>query len=134
MNNDQNTKQILQTSKVIAVVGLSPNTSRPSYGVTQYLINSGYEIYGVNPGQTEILGRPCYPGLKNIPKSIDIVDVFRNSEAVPEIVDEAIRLKAKALWLQEGVSHPEAEEKAKKAGLFVISNHCILKEHRRLRP
>lgn len=132
MSMDSQTKKILQDAKVIAVVGLSPNPARPSYGVTSFLINKGYEVFGVNPGQTEILSRPCYPTLSSVPKPIDIVDVFRNSDAVPEIVDEAIALKAKAIWLQEGVTHPEAEEKARKAGLFVISNHCILKEHRRL--
>jgi predicted CoA-binding protein len=129
---DKDILQILKTSRVIAVVGLSPNVARPSYGVTQFLINKGYEIYGVNPGHTEILGRPCFASLKEVPKPIHIVDVFRNSEAVPAIVDEAIALKAKCIWLQEGVTHPEAEEKARQAGLFVISDHCILKEHRRL--
>lgn len=129
---DEETRRLLTTSKVIVVVGLSPNPSRPSYGVTQFLIHTGYEIYGVNPGHTKILDRPCYPHLADIQKPIDIVDVFRTSDAVPTIVDEAIKLNIKALWLQEGVSHPEAEKKAQAAGLFVISDLCLLKEHRRL--
>lgn len=129
---DSEIKKLLEEAKTIAVVGLSPNTSRPSNSIARFLIQHGYEIYGVNPGHTEILGRPCFPNLSSVPKAIDIVDVFRNSDAVPEIVKEAILLKAKALWLQEGVEHPDAEKQAQSAGLLVISNRCIFKEHRRL--
>ena len=132
--NDEDIRSLLKESKVIAVVGLSANPSRPSHGVTKFLIQQEYEIYGVNPGQTSILGRPCFESLNLVPKLVDIVDVFRNSDAVPQIIDDAIKIKAKAVWLQEGVTHPVAEEKARKAGLFVVSNLCILKEHRRLIP
>ncbi len=130
--NENLVKALLTESQTIAVVGLSPNPSRPSNGVTRFLIDKGYEVYGVNPGHSSILNRPCFESLSLIPRPIDIVDVFRNSEFVPDIVTEAIRLKAKAIWLQEGVSHAESEELARKAGLFVISNKCILKEHLRL--
>jgi uncharacterized protein len=113
----------------IAVVGLSPKPDRPSYGVTEYLIRQGYEIVGIRPAQKEILGKPCYSSLREAPGPIEVVDVFRAPEFVPQIVDEAIAAEAKALWLQEGVTHPEAEAKARQAGMIVISDRCILKEH-----
>ena len=125
-------EKIISSYKKIAVVGMSPKPIRPSHGVSQYLITHGFDVVGVNPGTTEILGKPVYPTLSDIPGDLEIVDVFRSSEFVPEIVDQAIAKGAKALWLQEGVSHPEAEEKARQAGLLVVSNRCILKEHRRL--
>lgn len=125
--------EILGKYKKIAVVGLSPEESRPSYGVTAYMIRQGYDIVGVRPGGLkEILGRPVYEKLQDVPGPLEIVDVFRASEHVPAIVKDAIRLKAKAIWLQEGVTHPEAEEEARQAGLAVVSNKCILKEHRKL--
>lgn len=117
--------------KKIAVIGLSPDPARASYGVTQYMIDQGFEVSGVRPGTKEILGRPCYESLSQVPGPIEIVDVFRASDAVPEIVDEAIKVKAKVLWLQEGVVHPEAEKKAQAAGMIVVSDQCILKLHRR---
>lgn len=123
------TKEILTKYKKIAVVGLSPDPMRPSHSVTNYMIRHGYEIVGVRPGDKEILGRPCYASLKEVPGPLEIVNVFRAPEHVPAIVDEAIALKAKVLWLQEGVVHPQAEEKARKAGLVVVSDRCILKEH-----
>jgi predicted CoA-binding protein len=122
--------EILKKYKKIAVVGLSPDASRPSHGVTSYMIRAGYEVVGIRPGDKEILSRPCYPSLAEAPKPLEIVNVFRASEHVPAIVDEAIALGAKALWLQLGVSHPAAEAKAEKAGLLVISDACILVEHR----
>lgn len=122
-------EKILKTFKKIAVVGLSPDSNRPSYGVTRYMISQGYDVVGVRPGSKEILGRPCYESLDKVPGPLEIVNVFRAREFVPAIVDEAIRLKAKALWLQQGVYDDAAEEKARKAGLLVVSDRCILIEH-----
>lgn len=127
-------KEALTKYKRIAVVGLSPNEERPSNGVTKYLIRKGYDVVGVNPGHESILGLPCYLSVLDLPGEVEIVDVFRDPRAVPEIVDQAITMKAKVLWLQEGVTHPEAEEKASKAGILVISDLCILKEHRKYIP
>ena len=126
--------EILKTSGSIAVVGLSSRKFRPSYGVADYLKSVGYRIIPVNPRETEVLGEKCYARLADIPEKVDIVDIFRRSEFVPEIVDAAIRIKARAIWMQEGVIHHEAAERARRAGLFVQMNSCILKEHvRRLR-
>ncbi len=116
----------------IAVVGLSSDPSRASHGVTRYMMSQGYEISCVNPNETEVLGMKAHASLRDLADPIEIVDVFRRSDAVPEIVDQAIEKRAKVLWLQEGVTHPEAEERARKAGLIVISDRCILKEHHRL--
>ena len=121
--------EILKTSHTIAVVGLSNCGQRPSYGVAAYLQSAGYRVIPVNPGQTEILGEKCYARLEDIPERVDIVDVFRRSEFVPEIVESAIRIGARGVWMQEGVIHSEAAERARRAGLFVIMNSCILKEH-----
>ncbi|MBP7844111.1 MAG: CoA-binding protein [Proteobacteria bacterium] len=125
--------EILKKYKRIAVVGLSPDPSRASYGVTQYMISAAYDIVGVRPKEKTILGRPCYSSLDEVPKPIEIVNIFRANEFVPEIVDEAIKVGAKAIWLQLGVFNDEAEKKAKDAGLLVVSDACILVEHRRLR-
>jgi hypothetical protein len=116
--------------KTVAVVGCSPKPERPSHGVAEYLREQGYRIVPVNPGHTEILGEACYPSLSAIPFSVDVVDVFRRSEEVLPIIDEAIRIKAKALWLQDGITHPEGEAKARAAGLLVVSDDCMLREHR----
>jgi len=123
------TSEILKASRTIAIVGLSSRQHRPSYGVAQYLQSVGYRIIPVNPGETEILGEKCYARLENIPERVDIVDIFRRSEFVPEIVESAIRIGARGVWMQEGVIHPEAAERARSAGLFVIMDTCILKEH-----
>jgi uncharacterized protein len=126
--------EILKTSRTIAVVGLSNRKFRPSYGVADYLKSVGYRIIPVNPLETEVLGEKCYARLEDIPEKVDIVNIFRRSEFVPDIVDSAIRIGARAVWMQEGVSHHEAAESARRAGRFVIMNACILKEHvRRLR-
>lgn len=122
-------REVLKRFKKIAVVGLSNNPARPSYGVTAYMIRAGYEVVGVNPGQDKILGRPCYSTLKDVPGPLEIVNVFRSPEHVPAVVDEAIALGAKAIWLQLGVGHPAAEAKARKAGLLVVSEACIKVEH-----
>jgi uncharacterized protein len=121
--------EILKTSHTISVVGLSNRRFRPSYGVAEYLQSVGYRIIPVNPNETEILGEKAYARLEDIPERVDIVDIFRRSEFVPEIVESAIRIGARAVWMQESVIHAEAAERARRAGLFVIMDHCILKEH-----
>jgi predicted CoA-binding protein len=121
--------EILKTSKTIAVVGLSNRKFRPSYGVAKYLKSAGYRIIPVNPNESEVLGEKCYARLEDVPEKVDIVDIFRRSEFVPEIVDSAIRIGARAVWMQEGVVNPEAAEKARQAGLFVAMDLCVLKEH-----
>jgi uncharacterized protein len=123
------TSEILKSSRTIAIVGLSSRQHRPSYGVAQYLQSVGYRIIPVNPNETEILGEKCYARLEDIPERVDIVDIFRRSEFVPEIVESAIRIGARGVWMQEGVIHAEAAERARSAGLFVIMDTCILKEH-----
>ncbi len=123
---------LLEESHTIAVVGLSRKKHRPSHGVTDYMQRQGYRVIPVNPRETEILGEKAYPDLDSIPEKVDIVNVFRRSEFVPEIAEAAIRIGAKGLWLQEGIAHPEAAAKAEAAGLTVITDHCILKAHRKL--
>jgi uncharacterized protein len=124
---------LLQSSKIIAVVGLSPKPERPSHGVSAYMKDQGYQIIPVNPGHAEILGEKAYKSLLDVPGPIDIVNIFRDPSAVPEIVDQAIQKKAKSVWMQEGIVHNEAAEKARKAGLIVVMNKCIYKEHALLR-
>jgi predicted CoA-binding protein len=121
--------QILKTSRTIAVVGLSNRRHRPSYGVAEYLQSVGYRIIPVNPRETEVLGEKCYARLEDIPDPVDIVDIFRRSELVPEIVESARAIGARAVWMQEGVIHHEAAERARRAGLVAVMNTCILKEH-----
>lgn len=128
----QSIAELLQTSRTIAVVGLSSHRWRPSYGVSEYMQAAGFRIIPVNPNETEVLGEKAYPDLESVPVPIDIVNVFRRPEFVPEIVDAAIRAGARAIWMQEGVTHEEAAGKARQAGLTVIMDRCILKEHRRL--
>ena len=123
--------ELLKQSKTIAVVGLSDSPLRPSYGVSAYMQSHGYRIIPVNPVIKGSLGEKAVSTLADVQEKIDIVDVFRRSEFVPEIVDEAIRLKVPAIWLQEDVIHEEAAEKARKAGILVVMDKCILKEHRR---
>jgi uncharacterized protein len=118
--------QILQNSRTIAVVGLSSRRHRPSFGVSEYMQSAGYRIIPVNPSETEVLGEKCYARLEDIPDGAEIVNIFRRPEFVPEIVESAIRMGARAVWMQEGVVHAEA---ARRAGLFVVMNCCILKEH-----
>lgn len=123
--------ELLTRTKTIAVVGLSDSPLRPSHGVSAYMQTQGYRIIPVNPTIKGALGEKAVASLADIGEAIDMVDVFRRSEFVPEIVDEAIRLKVPAIWLQEGVIHEQAAEKARKAGIFVVMDRCILKEHRR---
>jgi len=124
---------LLKQSKTLAVVGLSDNPLRPSFGVSSYMQSQGYRIIPVNPNITEWMGEKAYASLLEIPEKIDVVNVFRRPDAVPEVVEEAIKLKVPALWLQEGVIHEEAAEKARQAGIFVVMDKCILKEHMRVR-
>jgi predicted CoA-binding protein len=123
--------EILRNARTIAVVGLSGKRFRPSYGVTEYMQRAGYKIIPVNPYETEILGERAWPDLDGVPGQVDIVDIFRRSEFVPEIVEAAIRKGAKAIWMQEGVAHAAAAERATKAGIVVLMDRCILKDHRR---
>jgi predicted CoA-binding protein len=126
--------ELLRTSRTIAVVGLSSRPQRPSHGVAQYMQSAGYRIIPVNPKEKEVLGERCYARLEDVPERVDIVDIFRRSEHVPEIVKSAIQIGARAVWMQEGVIHPQAAEQARQAGLVVVMDSCILKEHaRRLR-
>jgi uncharacterized protein len=122
-------KRILEECKTIAVVGLSSNPYRPSYGVASYMQKHGYRIIPVNPGETEVLGERAFPTLADVPEKIDLVDIFRRSEEAGDHVDEAIRLGVQAVWLQEGVIDEAAAERARTAGLMVAMDRCILKEH-----
>ena len=132
MPDSESIRVLLRTAKVIAVVGLSSKKNRPSYGVAQYMQRAGYRIIPVNPKEAVVLGERAYPILEAIPEKIDIVNVFRRSEFVPQIVDSAIRAGAKAVWMQEGVMHEEAAARARAAGLTVVMDRCVLKAHQRL--
>lgn len=123
-------REILTSSKTIAVVGLSSRRFRPSYGVSQYMQDQGYRILPVNPNEAEVLGEKAYATLEEVPEKIDIVNIFRRSDQVMPIVEAAIRIGAKAVWMQEDVIDEEAAAKARAAGLFVVMDRCILKEHR----
>jgi len=127
-------EDILKTCKTIAIVGLSNNPERASHHVGGYLKEQGYCIIPVNPGEKEILGEVCYPDLPSIPQKVDAVDIFRKSEDVPPIVKDAIKIGAKAVWMQEGISSPEAAKDAMKAGLKVVMDKCMFKEHSKLFP
>ena len=123
---------ILRSCRRIAVVGLSPKSVRPSHQVAVYLLSAGYEVVPVNPGQDEILGLKCYPDLESVPGAVDIVDVFRNPGDVPGVVDSAIAIGARVIWLQLGIVHAEAAWKAREAGLTVIMDRCIKIDHQNL--
>jgi predicted CoA-binding protein len=122
-------KEILETYKTIAVVGLSSSPYRASNGVSRFMQNNGYRIIPVNPNETEVLGEKAYASLDDVPEPIEIVDIFRRSEFVPDIVEAAIRKHAKVVWMQESVIHEAAAERARQAGLEVVMDRCILKEH-----
>jgi uncharacterized protein len=128
----ENIPELLRKSSTIAVVGLSGKRSRPSYGVSEYMQQNGYRIIPVNPEEKEILGQKCYKSLEEIPEHVDIVNVFRRPEFVPDVVESAIKIGAPAVWLQEGIIHDEATARARDAGIFVVEDRCILKEHRKL--
>lgn len=122
--------EILRRSKTIAVVGLSTNPMRPSYGVSAYMQSQGYRIIPVNPNIEECLGEKSYTSLFDVPEKVDIVNIFRRPQFVEEVVDQAIQLKIPAIWMQEEVIHEQAAAKARKEGIFVVMDLCILKEHR----
>jgi predicted CoA-binding protein len=132
-SSDEITK-ILQTTQKIAVVGLSPKEERDSNKVAKYLLEKGYDIVPVNPGQKEILGKTCYKTLTDIPFPVDVVDLFLNPKRVPPTVDQAIEIGTPILWMQIGVIHNEAAKKAKEAGMTVVMDRCIKDEHERLFP
>jgi len=123
--------EILRSARVIAVVGLSNQRGRPSYQVSAYMQAAGYRTIPVNPNETEVLGERAYATLEEVLEPIDVVDVFRRSEFVLPVVESAIRVSAKAVWMQEGVIHEEAARRAREAGLRVVMDRCILKEHMR---
>ncbi len=121
---------LLKRARTIAVVGLSNKPLRPSHGVSLYMQQQGYRIIPVNPNIQSVLGEKAYPSLKDVPEKIDVVNIFRRPEFVPEVVDQAIALKVPAVWMQEDVIHEGAAEKARQAGIVVVMDRCILKEHR----
>src|SRR5579863_5090340 len=123
--------EILKQYKSIAVVGLSSNPARASYEVTEYMQRAGYRIIPVNPNEREVLGEKSYARLEDVPEKIEIVDVFRRAEDVPPVVESAIKIGAKVLWMQLGIENREAAERARAAGLIVVEDACILVEHRR---
>ncbi|KPK27224.1 MAG: CoA-binding protein [Desulfobacterales bacterium SG8_35_2] len=122
-------RRVLKDSKTIAVVGLSPKPQRPSHQVARYLMEAGYTIIPVNPGQDSILGLPCYPDLRAIPTPVDMVDIFRRPQAVLPIVEDAIAIGARFIWMQEGIVNKEAAAKAEAAGLTVIMDRCTKIDH-----
>jgi predicted CoA-binding protein len=125
---------LLREAKTIAVVGLSSNPTRASFGVSRFLQRHGYRVIPVNPAESEVLGERAYPLLKDVPDQIDIVDIFRRSEAVPEVVEDALTRKPRCIWMQEGVVNEEAKRMAVAAGIPVVMDRCILKEIARLLP
>ncbi|MBC8044809.1 MAG: CoA-binding protein [Rhizobacter sp.] len=129
------TKEILETYKTIAVVGISDKPERPSNSVTKYMLDSGYIIIPVNPAVKEVFGLKCYPSLRELPdelkKQVEIVDIFRKPDDVPSVVDDAIAIGAKVVWMQQGITNDDAAKKAKDAGLEVVQNRCVLVEHQR---
>jgi len=126
--------EILRTTKTIAVVGLSSHVWRPSFEIAKYLQKQGYRIIPVNPNETQVLGETSYPRLEDVPEKVDLVSVFRRPASVPEIVESAIRIGAKAVWMQPGTENAAASARALEAGLMVVAGPCIYVEHRRLKP
>ena len=132
IQDDENIKKILEESRTVAVVGASQKAWRDSNSIARFLVRKGYTVYPVNPKYDEVDGAQCYPDVKSIPASIDIVDVFRQSSAVPEVVEDAVNAGAKTIWLQFGVIHEQAAERAEQAGLQVVMDRCIAVEYRQL--
>jgi len=132
MNNDQTMKEILQSAKTIASVGLSSNPEKESYGVGEYLKKQGYRLIPVNPTADEILGEKSYPDLESVPEKIDVVQVFRKPEDVPPVVESAIQVGAKVVWMQEGIVNEAAAQSARAAGLEVVMDACMRETHQRL--
>ncbi len=132
VEDDRELKRILKTIKTVASVGVSSNDEKPSYWIFHYLLEHGYQMIPVNPTAVEILGRKTHPNLSSIPQKIDVVQVFRKPEDVPPVVDEAIKVGANIVWMQEGIVNEEAAIKAENAGLMVVMNRCMMKTHQRL--
>lgn len=133
MLNDRELSDLFKSAKTIAVVGLSNNRMRASFGVSRFLQRQGYRVIPVNPNETEVLGERAYPSIKEVPGEIDIVDIFRRSSAVPEIVEDALeKTGVRCIWMQEGVVNREAAKRAEQAGIPVVMDRCILKELARL--
>lgn len=129
---DQELKKLLEETKTIASVGLSSNPARASWRVTKYLVERGYRVIPVNPNETDVHGEKAYPDLKSVPDEVDLVQVFRNPDAVPEIVEDAIAIGAKAVWMQDGAGNAEAAKRAEEAGLAAVVDDCMLRVHARL--
>ncbi len=129
---DPELKKLLEETKTIASVGLSSNPARASWRVTKYLIAQGYRVIPVNPKETDVHGQKAYPDLKSVPEKIDLVQVFRNPDAVPEIVEDAIAIGAKAVWMQDGAGNPEAAKRAEETGLVAVVDDCMLRVHARV--
>lgn len=132
IENDDILRNILKTSRTIAVVGASPKPWRDSGSIAHFLMKKGYKVFPVNPMYQEVLGEVCYPDLQSVPEKIDIVDVFRKSDAMDDVVSDAIQVGAKIVWMQVDVVNPEAAQRAEEAGLQVIMDRCIAVDHRRL--
>jgi predicted CoA-binding protein len=132
MMNDTKLAELLRGAKTIAVVGLSSNPMRPSFGVSRFLQRQGYRIIPVNPNETEVLGERAYASVKDIPEQIDIINIFRRPARVPEVIDDALVKGTRCIWMQEGVVNHEAAKKAEEAGMSVVMDRCILKEMARL--
>ena len=132
MTNDKQIAQLLRDAKTIAVVGLSSDRMRASFGVSRFLQRQGYRIVPINPNETEVLGEKAYARLVDVPEEIDIVNIFRRSEKVPDTVDDALQKGTRCIWMQEGIINNAAAQKAEKAGIPVVMNRCILKELARL--
>jgi len=130
--NDKQLKELYKTIQTIASVGLSANVEKPSFGIVYYLQQQGYRIIPVNPTAPEILGQKSYPDLLSIPEKVDVVQLFRRSEDVPPFVEQAIQIGARGVWMQQGISNPEAAKKAEAAGLTVVMDRCMRAEHIRL--
>jgi uncharacterized protein len=132
MMNDTQVAELLREAKAIAVIGLSSNRMRASFGVASFLQRQGYRIIPVNPNETEILGERAYACLRDVPDDVDIVNIFRRSEKIPDVIDDALRKGTRCIWMQEGVINNAAAQKAESAGIPVVMNRCILKELARL--
>jgi predicted CoA-binding protein len=122
-------KEVLRTAGTIAVVGFSPKINRPSHLVGSYLIQAGFRVFPVNPGHSEICGLKCYPDLASIPEPVDVVNIFRRSDEIMPVVEEAIAIRAKVIWMQQGIINHEAAALAEKAGLVVIMDRCLKVDH-----
>jgi predicted CoA-binding protein len=132
ITDDRELLQILKTAKTVASVGVSSNDEKPSYWIFQYLLQHGYHMIPVNPTASEIHGQKVFPDLSSIPEKVDVVQVFRKPEDVPPVVEEAIRIGARVVWMQEGIVNERAAQKAEAAGLKVVMNRCMMKTHDRL--